>query len=60
MKKKKSGDWIGSMRGSVKILGDIMSPVCEESDWEAAQDEESVENLGKVGRPRPIPDCKER
>jgi prevent-host-death family protein len=32
------GDWIGSMRGSMKILGDIISPANEESDWEALRD----------------------
>jgi len=29
--------WIGSMVGSAKILGDIVSPVSEERDWEAAR-----------------------
>ena len=29
--------WIGSMVGSAKILGDIVSPACEESDWEAGR-----------------------
>jgi len=28
-------DWLGSMAGTVDILGDIVSPVIEESDWEA-------------------------
>jgi prevent-host-death family protein len=27
-------DWIGSMKGKIKILGDIVSPACDESDWE--------------------------
>jgi prevent-host-death family protein len=27
-------DWIGSMKGKMKILGDIVSPACDESDWE--------------------------
>jgi prevent-host-death family protein len=31
-------DWIGSMKGKSKILGDIISPASEESDWEALQD----------------------
>ena len=26
--------WIGSFRSSGKILGDIVSPACEEDDWE--------------------------
>ena len=39
---KKPGDWIGSMKGSAEILGDIVSPVSEEADWEAAQDEKAA------------------
>jgi prevent-host-death family protein len=35
---KNDGSWIGSMRGTMEILGDIVSPVMDESDWEAAQD----------------------
>ena len=30
--------WLGSMRGSMEIVGDIMSPVMSEDDWEAARD----------------------
>ena len=29
--------WIGSMAGSAKILGDIVSPASEQSDWEAGR-----------------------
>jgi prevent-host-death family protein len=29
--------WIGSMVGSAEILGDIVSPAGEESDWEAGR-----------------------
>ena len=29
--------WIGSMVGTAKILGDIVSPVGEQSDWEAGR-----------------------
>ncbi len=29
--------WIGSMVGSAKILGDIVSPASEESEWEAGR-----------------------
>ncbi len=29
--------WIGSMVGTAKILGDIVSPASEESDWEAGR-----------------------
>lgn len=27
-------NWIGSMKGKMKILGDIVSPACDEDDWE--------------------------
>ena len=27
-------DWIGSMRDTMKIMGDLVSPANEESDWE--------------------------
>ncbi len=30
-----AGNWLGSMRGSVEVHGDIVAPACEESDWEA-------------------------
>ena len=33
-----AGDWIGSMKDSIKILGDVISPADEESDWEALRD----------------------
>jgi prevent-host-death family protein len=29
--------WIGSMKGTGKILGDIVSPISKESDWEAGR-----------------------
>jgi prevent-host-death family protein len=29
--------WIGSMAGTAQIIGDIVSPVSEESDWEAGR-----------------------
>ena len=31
-------DWIGSMKGKSKILGDIISPASDESDWEVLRD----------------------
>lgn len=31
-------DWIGSMKNSMEILGDIVSPVIEEEDIEAMRD----------------------
>ena len=30
-----SSDWMGSMKDSMEILGEIVSPANEESDWEA-------------------------
>ena len=30
-----SDDWIGSMKNTMKILGDIVSPADDEKDWEA-------------------------
>ncbi len=33
-----NAEWIGSMKGSMEILGDITSPVMAEDDWEAARD----------------------
>ncbi len=26
--------WLGSLRGTVRILGDVVSPAGDESDWE--------------------------
>jgi hypothetical protein len=31
----RSSDWIGSMKDSIEILGDIIAPASAESDWEA-------------------------
>jgi prevent-host-death family protein len=31
-------DWLGSMADTIEIVGDIVSPVIEESDWEALHD----------------------
>ncbi len=33
-----SSDWMGSMRGTIEIVGDIVSPVMEEGDWEALRE----------------------
>ena len=32
------GDWLGFMADSMEIVGDIVSPVIEEKDWEALRD----------------------
>ena len=32
------GDWLGSMGDTMEITGDILSPVIEETDWEALRD----------------------
>lgn len=34
----RAGDWIGSMKDSMKILGDIVGPASDESEWEALRD----------------------
>ena len=31
-------DWIGSMKDTMKILGDIVSPANDEKDWEVLRD----------------------
>lgn len=33
-----SGDWIGSMRDKIEIVGDIVSPAADPEDWEALRD----------------------
>jgi prevent-host-death family protein len=33
-----SQDWIGSMKGMSKILGDIISPASDPDDWEVLRD----------------------
>ena len=32
------GEWIGSLADTMEIVGDIVSPVMEEKDWEASRD----------------------
>lgn len=36
--KPDDGHWIGSMRGTMKITGDIVSPVIDLEDFEAMRD----------------------
>jgi prevent-host-death family protein len=31
-------DWIGSMKGQIEILGDIISPASDPEDWEVLRD----------------------
>ena len=31
-------DWMGSLKGTMEILGDIVAPANEESDWEVLRD----------------------
>jgi len=31
-------DWIGSMKGESKILGDVVSPASDPDDWEVLRD----------------------
>jgi len=33
-----STDWMGSMKDTMKIVGDIVAPASEESEWEALGD----------------------
>ena len=33
-----TGDWIGSMKDTMKIMGDIVSPANDEKDWEVLRD----------------------
>ena len=35
---KPAASWLGSLAGEVKIVGDIISPASDESDWEALKD----------------------
>ena len=37
--------WIGCMAGRGKIIGDIVSPVSSESDWDAAKPTPLLSNL---------------
>jgi antitoxin (DNA-binding transcriptional repressor) of toxin-antitoxin stability system len=32
------GDWSGAMRGTGKILGDLVAPATDEQEWEALRD----------------------
>lgn len=31
-------EWLGAMRGTGRVVGDIVAPASEESDWEAERD----------------------
>jgi hypothetical protein len=33
-----SADWMGSMKDTIQILDDIVSPASDEDDWEVLQD----------------------
>jgi prevent-host-death family protein len=33
-----SSDWLGSMKGKIEILGDIVSPANGPDEWEASRD----------------------
>ncbi len=35
---KPTSDWMGSMKGKIEILGDIVSPANEPEDWEVLRD----------------------
>jgi len=34
---KRAGSWLGCMRGTGRIVGDIVGPISDESDWEASR-----------------------
>ncbi len=34
----KPDQWMGCMKGRIKIKGDILAPVLDEKDWEVLQD----------------------
>jgi prevent-host-death family protein len=34
----RSSDWMGSMKGRMEILGDIVSPASSPNDWEVLRD----------------------
>lgn len=34
---KRKGEWLGSMAGTARIKGDIISPVSDVADWEVLQ-----------------------
>ena len=36
--KSATTDWIGSMKDTMEIVGDIISPANDESDWEVLRD----------------------
>jgi prevent-host-death family protein len=35
---KQEGEWLGRMRGTAKIVGDIVSPATDPSEWEVLRD----------------------
>jgi len=35
---KPAGDWIGSMKDTIEIVGDIVAPAGDEDDWEVLRD----------------------
>lgn len=35
---RERGEWLGRMKGTAKIVGDIVSPVTDSSDWEVLRD----------------------
>ena len=35
---QKERSWLGSMKGEIKFLGDIVAPVFDESDWKDSKE----------------------
>jgi hypothetical protein len=38
--------WLGSIKGTVRILGDIVSPAIDEDEWEVLRDPSRVLDPG--------------
>ncbi len=39
-----SSDWMGSMKDTIQISGDIVSPANDEAEWEVLQDSQDSED----------------
>ena len=36
--KKSPKNWLGSMEGTIRIVGDIVGPISSEDDWDASRE----------------------
>jgi hypothetical protein len=39
-----SSDWMGSMKDTIQIIGDMVSPANDEAEWEVLQDSQDSED----------------